>query len=176
MSDTTPYPPLPSDTGKRSPVVVRPDDDGLLHVTLVGDVYTVLLSGEDTAGRSCLIDMRVPPGGGPAPHRHTFEETFTVLDGEIEVTVRGETHTVGAGSTAHVPGGAPHSFTNATDRPARLLCTCAPAGQEAFFEAVGVAVEGPDLPAPELTDEETEAMKERAARLAPTYQTELLGG
>ena len=176
MSDAPEYPPLPPDTGKRQPVVARPESEGLAHVTLVGDVYTVLLSGEDTAGHTCLIEMRIPPGGGPAPHRHTFEETFTVLDGEIEVTVRGETYTVAAGSTAHVPGGAPHSFTNATDRPARLLCTCAPAGQEAFFEAVGVAVDGPELPAPTLTDDQTQAMMMRAGELAPRYQTELIKG
>ena len=176
MSDApTQTPPLPPDTGKRPPVIASPGDDGLAHVSLVGDVYTVLLSGEDTAGHTCLIEMRIPPGGGPAPHRHSFEETFTVLEGEIEVTVRGETHTVPAGSVAHVPSNAPHAFTNASDRPARLLCTCSPAGQDEFFEAVGVRVDGPDLPAPELSDDETAAMMERAAELAPRYQTELLG-
>jgi hypothetical protein len=34
--------------------------------------------------------MLVPPGGGPPPHRHDFEEMFTILDGEIELTFRGE--------------------------------------------------------------------------------------
>jgi quercetin dioxygenase-like cupin family protein len=27
-----------------------------------------------------VIDMHVPPGGGPPPHRHDFEEMFTVLE------------------------------------------------------------------------------------------------
>ncbi len=34
--------------------------------------------------------MQIPPGGGPAPHRHDFEETFSVLEGEVVVTFRGK--------------------------------------------------------------------------------------
>jgi quercetin dioxygenase-like cupin family protein len=32
--------------------------------------------------------MQVPPGDGPPPHRHDFEEMFTILDGEIELNLR----------------------------------------------------------------------------------------
>jgi mannose-6-phosphate isomerase-like protein (cupin superfamily) len=45
---------------------------------------------EDTAGRFCLIDMHIPLGGGPLPHRHDFEETFTILEGELDATFRGK--------------------------------------------------------------------------------------
>jgi hypothetical protein len=41
------------------------------------DAYTILVTGAQTSGRYCLIDMLVPPGGGPPPHRHDFEEMFT---------------------------------------------------------------------------------------------------
>jgi quercetin dioxygenase-like cupin family protein len=61
----------------------------------VGDTDTILLSGMDTAGRFTLIDMHVPPGGGPPPHRYDFEETFILLDGELQATFRGrEAHCV----------------------------------------------------------------------------------
>jgi quercetin dioxygenase-like cupin family protein len=46
------------------------------------------VTGKDTAGRYSLIDMHIPPGGGPPPHRHDFEEMFSVLEGEIEFTFR----------------------------------------------------------------------------------------
>jgi quercetin dioxygenase-like cupin family protein len=49
----------------------------------------ILLKGEDTAGLYCLIDLHIPPGGGPPPHRHDFEEMFAVLEGEIEFTFHG---------------------------------------------------------------------------------------
>ena len=88
--------------------------------------------------------MHVPPNGGPPPHRHDFEEMFTVLDGEIEATFRGETVVLRAGETINVPANAPHSFTNAGNSPARLLCLCAPSGQEEFFTLVGQPVGHPN--------------------------------
>ena len=59
----------------------------------MGDTYTILLTGKDTAGRYCLIDMYVPPGGGPPPHRHDFEESFTIdaLEGLMLERIR-QTH------------------------------------------------------------------------------------
>jgi quercetin dioxygenase-like cupin family protein len=84
--------------------------------------------------------MHIPPGGGPGPHRHDFEESFIVLAGEIAATFRGEQSVVRARETVNIPANAPHSFTNASARPVRLLCICAPSGQEAFFEEIGVPV------------------------------------
>src|SRR5215831_15552599 len=80
---------LPADDLKRQLVKVDPDDPNVPHFGLGGDTYTVLLSGKDSDGRYCLIDMHVPPGGGPPPHRHDFEETFIILGGELETTFRG---------------------------------------------------------------------------------------
>ena len=78
--------PIPPDDLQRKVVVARPNEDEKLpHIALMGDTYTVLLSGDDTDGRFCLIDMMIPPGGGPGPHRHDFEESFTILEGEIEI-------------------------------------------------------------------------------------------
>jgi len=56
---------LPPDDPQRMSKVVNPDaDPNLPHIGLVGDTYTILLLGNDTNGRYCLIDMHVPPGGG----------------------------------------------------------------------------------------------------------------
>ena len=111
--------PLPSDDLQRSLKIARPNtDQSLPHIALAGDTYTILLSGEDTNGRYCLIDMHVPPGGGPPPHRHDFEESFTLLEGEIEVTFRGEKSIVRAGETVRIPASAPHSFINASEQTA----------------------------------------------------------
>jgi quercetin dioxygenase-like cupin family protein len=129
-----PATPIPADNPQRPLKIAKPDtDQSLPHIGLVGDTYTVLLSGNDTNGRYCLIDMHIPPGGGPPPHRHDFEESFTLLVGEIEATFRGEKSTVRAGETLSIPANAPHSFTNASKEIVRLLCLCAPAGQEEFF-------------------------------------------
>ena len=102
---------IPVDDPKRKLTVVNPDDPEMRYISLAGDTYTILLTGKDTDGRYCLIDMYVPPGGGPPPHRHDFEEMFTVLDGEIEITFRDGKKRASAGSTVNIPANAPHSFT-----------------------------------------------------------------
>ena len=168
--------PIPPDDPWRSLVLARPDEDrDLPHVGLVGDTYTILLKGEDTAGLYCLIDMHVPPGGGPPPHRHDFEEMFAVLEGEIEITFQGEKSTARAGETVNIPANAPHSFTNASERPARLLCMCSPAGQERFFLDVGVRVGSRTEAPPELDEAAQAEFVARVQELAPWYRSELLG-
>jgi len=146
----------------------------LPHIGLAGDTYTILLAGKDTAGRYCLIDMHVPPGGGPPPHRHNFEEMFTVLEGEIEVTFRGVKSVVRAGETANIPANAPHQFRNASKQPARLLCVCSPAGQDEYFMAVGIPVASRMSPPPKLDDAAQAALKAKAEALASKYRTEFL--
>ncbi len=173
--DARPDPAIPADDPRRALAVVGPaDDPGLRHLAIAGGVYTILLTGADTAGRFCLVEMRVPPGGGPPPHRHDFEETFRVLEGEVEFTFRGERVVARAGETVHVPANAPHSFRNASGGPARLLCTCSPPGQEELFLAIGVPVESATAPAPRLSDAEKAGRKAKAEELAPRYRTEML--
>lgn len=69
-SSYTPGNAIPADDPNRKLSVVNPEDPELRHVAVVGDTYTILLSGAQTAGKYCLIDMNVPYCGGPGPHRH----------------------------------------------------------------------------------------------------------
>jgi quercetin dioxygenase-like cupin family protein len=175
MNPTHGTSPLPSDDLARKLSFARPDEDAdLPHIGLVGDTYTILLSGEDTAGHFCLIDMHIPPGGGPGPHRHNFEETFILLDGEIEATFRGQKTTVRAGETINIPANAPHMFHNASSAPVRLLCIGSPAGVENFFREVGVPVATRTTPPPPLDAAGMAAFLAKASALAPKYATELL--
>ena len=170
-----PLSPIPSDDLQRNVVVARPNEDqNLPHIGLAGDTYTILLSGDDTDGRYCLIDMLIPPGGGPPPHRHDFEESFTLLEGEIEFVFRGEKSVVRAGQTINIPSNAPHSFANASTKPVRLLCICSPAGQEKFFSKVGVSVASRTTAAPKLDKAAQAAFIAKAVKLAPKFRTELL--
>jgi len=165
---------LSPDDLTRSLILANADDRNRPHIGLVGDTYTILLLGKDTADRFCLIDMHIPPGGGPPPHRHDFEETFILLEGEMEATFRGVKSTVKAGKTIHIPANAPHQFHNASDQPVRLLCICSPAGQENFFAEVGVPVATRTTPPPKLDPTAQAAFKAKAEALAPKYRTEML--
>lgn len=168
---------IPPDDPDRELRLAQPDDDASdapAHVSVAGDTYTILLTGADTAGRHAVIDMYVPPGGGPPPHRHDFEEAFVMLEGEIEVTFRGMASIVRAGETVNVPANAPHWFRNGSEQAARMLCLCSPPGQEEFFLAIGDRVAGRTSPPPELDDAARAARRAKAEALAPRYRTELL--
>jgi quercetin dioxygenase-like cupin family protein len=166
---------VPPDNLSRRLTVARPDEDqSLPHIGLVGDTYTILVTGRDTEGKYTLIDMHVPPGGGPPPHRHDFEEMFTVLDGEVRVTFRGETIVARAGQTVNVPANAPHSFTNSAGTPSRLLCLCVPAGQDEFFTLVGQPVATRTEAPPPLSPDAQAAFIAKSRNLAPRFKTELL--
>jgi quercetin dioxygenase-like cupin family protein len=109
---STALPTIPPDNPKRNLTLAQPDN--LPHIGLVGDTYTITVTGEQTDGRFCVIDMHIPPGGGPPPHRHDFEETFILLEGEMEATFRGKKSIVRAGDTLNIPANAPHQFHNAS--------------------------------------------------------------
>jgi quercetin dioxygenase-like cupin family protein len=159
---------LPPDDLKRNLAIAHPDKDlSLPHIGLVGDTYTITVTGEDTAGRFCVIDMHIPSGGGPPPHRHDFEETFILLEGEIEATFRGKKSVVRAGDTANIPANAPHQFHNVSSKPARLLCICSPAGQENFFKEVGTPVATRTTLPPKLDEKQQAEFIQKVKALAP---------
>ena len=128
--------------------------------------------GEATAGRYALIDMHVPPGGGPDPHRHACEELFLVVEGEIELFFRDQHVRAPTGAAVNVPANAPHMFKNRGDMAARVLNVVAPAGLDAFFVAGGVPV--PTTAAPSLPTAEIEAQKRRMAEIAERFGVEFL--
>ena len=176
MPESTPqYPPLPPDDLQRSLTFAQPDgNETLPHIGIVGDTYTITVSGDQTNGRFCVIDMHIPPGGGPPPHRHDFEETFILLHGEMEVTFRGKKSIARSGDTINVPSNAPHQFHNASSQDVRLLCICSPAGLDKFFQQLGVPVATRTTAPPELDKVQQREFMEKAKALAPKYRTELL--
>ena len=163
---------VPADDPKRSAAKIASETGQ--HIGIVGDTYTILVSGRDTAGRFCLVDMFVPPGGGPPSHRHDFEETFSLIEGELEFTFRGAKQKLLAGESINIPANAPHRFHNSSEQPARMLCVCAPAGQEEFFLEIGIPVATRTTPPPRQDEAAQAAFREKALALAPKYRTELL--
>jgi len=133
------------------------------HISVVGDTYRIIVSGKQSAGEYAIIDMQVPPGGGPPPHAHpSFHESFYVVEGEIAFKTEVGSHVAKKGDLVNIPkGGAIHGFKNISKSMARLLCTVVPAGLDDFFLAIGTPVkEGEFLPVPHPDEEEL--MKLRA--------------
>jgi len=175
MPETTPeFASLPADDLSRGLAFAQVDSPAARHIGLAGDTYTITVAGKETNGRFCVIDMHVPPGGGPPPHRHEFEETFILLDGEMQITFRGQKSTLHAGDTVNVPSNAPHQFHNASSKPVRMICICSPAGNDEFFLEVGVPVPTRTTPPPRLDVEQMVEFLEKVKAIAPKYRTELL--
>ncbi|MDQ0394443.1 cupin domain-containing protein [Labrys monachus] len=170
---SSPALPIPADDPSRTLTVADPDAPDAHHVAVAGGLYTILVSGAQTDGRYCLVDMLVPDGGGPPAHRHDFEEMFTLLEGELEFTFRGRSLTVRAGSTVNVPANAPHAFRNVSGSVARMLCMCTPAGQDEFFMAVGDPVESRNSAPPAPTPQERAEKGRLIEALLPRYRTEM---
>jgi len=64
----------------------------------------------------------VSPGGSSAgPTSHVGEEFGYVLDGVLDLTVDGETTTIGRGDSFYFRSERPHSYCNPGDVPARVL-------------------------------------------------------
>ena len=175
MADTSPIVvPLPADDLSRGATLVDPDGPGLTHLAIGPGTYTILFSGSQTGGTYALIDMLVPPNGGPPPHRHDFEEMFHVLEGELEVTFRGETMRLKAGQSLNIPANAPHGFRVASATAARFLCLCVGPGEEEFSEPVAAPLPSRASPAPALSPEDIAAKRALALSLAARFRSEFL--
>ena len=116
---------------------------------------TVLLRGEDSDGRLAVVD--IGGGGRPPLHRHDFDETFYILEGELTFQLGDERIARRAGEVAFAPRGVPHTYANLSAAPAHALLVITPAGFERYFArmvAERQGIEPPDWalqPIPEVT-------------------------
>ncbi|MBC7923902.1 MAG: cupin domain-containing protein [Ferruginibacter sp.] len=141
-------------------------------LSVVGDTYRLVVTGKQTGGAYAVIDMLVPPGGGPGPHQHPgFHETFHVLEGEVRVDFESESFTARQGAFVGVPkGGGVHRFQNVSGSLARLWCVVIPAGLDDFFLEIGQPVAaGTFLPPPTMTPDE----QQRLQTIAEKYGQQL---
>lgn len=67
--------------------------------------------------------LNVPPGYVSETTSHEGEELIFLLEGEIEQRLGDQSFRLTQGDSLHYSGETPHSWTNPTDRPARMLWT-----------------------------------------------------
>lgn len=78
-----------------------------------GDEITFLLTGADTDGAMLMVEISVPPEGGPPPHiHHNEEESFYIRQGELTILAGDRTLNVTAGDFVHIPRKTVHCFKN----------------------------------------------------------------
>ena len=108
---------------------------------------TVLLRSEESGGVISVMETSVPGRWtGPPLHRHDFDEGFHVLEGELTFRLGDELSTAGPGELVFAPRGAVHTLANRSERPARYLLICTPAGFERTLARRAAERAGEDPP------------------------------
>jgi quercetin dioxygenase-like cupin family protein len=73
-----------------------------------------------------MFMVQYEPSGVAGTHDHPLEETYLILEGEVDATFDGERYRLQAGDLAWAGVGCVHGFSNPADRPVRWLETQAP--------------------------------------------------
>jgi quercetin dioxygenase-like cupin family protein len=111
---------------------------------------SVCLSGADTGGAFCLLEISLAPGMAVPRHTHTREdESYYVLSGELEVIVEDKVFVLRGGDSLIAPRDIPHQIRNSGSTENHYLLIFSPSGFEEFIMATGV-------PAPDNADAPTE--------------------
>jgi quercetin dioxygenase-like cupin family protein len=104
----------------------------------------VLLRSEDSGDQVAVVELA--GGGHPPLHRHDFDETFYVLEGELTFQLRDDVFTRAAGEIAFAPRGIAHTYANLSGAPARALLIITPAGFERYFDRIAARITGTQPP------------------------------
>jgi len=114
----------------------------------LGTEYRIALPAAAAAGRCGAFEGRLAAGGGPPLHvHHREDEVIHVIEGEIEFWLDGAVTRLGAGRSAFLPRGVPHTFRVTDAGPARTVGLVTPGGFEAFFATAAEERRGPHDPA-----------------------------
>ena len=73
-----------------------------------------------------MFMVQYQPGGVAQPHDHPFEESYYMLEGEVEVTADGERYTLYPGDAFWTGVGCVHAFHNTSGQRVTWLETSAP--------------------------------------------------
>ncbi len=109
------------------------------HARLFGDLFTVLLSGDETENQFGIIVSDSPAGDVIPTHSHNgTHETFYVLEGELLMHIDGRERSLAAGAFASVPAGLPHAYVVSSEAARSLIVITPGSGaMEAFFRDAG---------------------------------------
>lgn len=80
------------------------------------------IRGSEHGASVCLILDRSEPGGGPRLHRHPYDETWIVQEGNLTFQLGESLLAVGPGDIVIAPPQVAHKFRNEGRGPSRMVC------------------------------------------------------
>jgi quercetin dioxygenase-like cupin family protein len=135
---------------------------------MLGGLYEVLLSSEETNGAATIMQMTMRKEMGPPPHiHHGVTETVYVVDGTISCDVDGRKVEAGPGSLLRFPADTPERFVPTSDT--RVVVTYEPGGMDKFFAEAGEPAQRRELPPTPAGPPDVE----RLAKIGARYGLEL---
>jgi len=94
------------------------------------DTVTFLKTSDDTDGEYTLIEVELADGGGVGLHYHkTYAEAFACIDGEVQVRLDKEMHTLRKGQSATAYPNVNHLFRNRSGSPCKFKVELRPASR-----------------------------------------------
>jgi mannose-6-phosphate isomerase-like protein (cupin superfamily) len=93
-----------------------------MPVIKASDLPSGDLKGAEYGATISVILDHSEPGHGPRLHKHPYDETWVVIDGDLTFVAGDEELQTGPGDIVIVPPDTPHKFTNNGPGPARLVC------------------------------------------------------
>ena len=139
-------------------------------ISVLGEIMEFKVTGDETGGSLCVVEVTSFPHNGPPPHiHHREDESFYVIDGKFSFLLGDRTIEARPGFFCRVPKGTLHTYQNIATKAGRALVILTPAGFEKFWVEIADPVvnsAGPSGP----PSPETIA---RLMSLAPKYGLEV---
>src|SRR5439155_17133755 len=82
-----------------------------------------------------IFEMTGPRDSGPSPHAHPWTESYSIIEGTLDVTIGDKTVPAGPGCFFQIPAGAFHSY-RVTSEIAKVVIVTSPTGAADFFKDI----------------------------------------
>ena len=125
--------------------VVRKPGEGTAF-WMLGGLYELKASSDETDGQATIMEMRIPEGAGPPPHTHPGGEAVFILEGTVAYHIGDETIEGGPGTFFYIAEGTWENFEPTSE--IRILVIYTPGGMEKFFAEAGEPAEKREIPPP----------------------------
>lgn len=115
--------------------VASGSDRFMESLDIMGGEFDCLVSSKDTGGDLCIYNTTRHEKGGPALHKHFYQDEWLyVIKGEFIVKVGDDMLNLKPGDSAFAPRKVPHAFAKINEDTAQMLVLFQPAGSmEDFF-------------------------------------------
>ena len=129
---------------------------------MLGGLYEIKLSSDDTGGAMSVIEFTIPEGNGPPPHVHNCAEAIYVLEGNVRFHADGQSFEAGPGTIVHFPEGTEETFEPIGE--VKLLAIYAPGGMDRFFKEAAEPAQRREVPPPSDSPRDLERLGAIAER------------